>query len=96
MMRDYILYDERGVFESESATILEVFEAEDDANAFEQAVSNWPQHGWALYDSEKGDTGLIAWSSPKQKSVTRWFCQWDESRQYGYNGKRQQSGKAKS
>lgn len=95
-MGDYILYDERGVFEPENATILEAFEAKDDADAFQQAVSNWPQHAWALHDSEKGDNGLIAWSSPRQKSVTRWFYQWDESRQYGHNGKRQQAGKAKS
>lgn len=84
-MSDYILYDDRGVFDEDEAAILEAFEAKDDADAFRQAVQQWPEHGWALHN----DDGLTAWSSPKAKSVVRWFYQWDESRQYSYKGKRQ-------
>jgi hypothetical protein len=92
----YILYDERGVFVPEIATIFEAFDAVDDVAAFTQAVLTWPKHGWALHDSEKDGDSLIAWSSPKKKSISRWFYEWDEVRQFGYNGKRQQPGKAKS
>ena len=88
-MADYLLLDERGVFEPDEGSILEAFEADDDAAAFSQAVEAWAEFGWALY----GDTdNLIAWSSPKKKSVTRWFYPWDEPRQYKYgSGKRQKT-----
>ncbi len=96
-MTDYILYDERGVFDPDEASILEAFQAKDDASAFAEAVRSWSEHAWALYDGSKGDDGLIAWSSPKKKSVVRWFYLWAEPRQYKYKtGKEQKLDEGKA
>jgi len=99
-MIDYILYDERGVLDPDEAAILECFKAEGDMEAFNEAVSGWPEHSWALWrmkpsDKENAieDDSPIAWASAKKKSVTRWTAWWDEPRQYKYETNKRQKGR---
>jgi hypothetical protein len=73
-MKDFILYDDRGILNPDEATILTTYpESPDQEHAFHQAVADF-ECGWALYEGD----ALIAWQMCEQRGFARWTAWWKE------------------